>query len=568
MSNSYWNNIRTFIAGSRARGNIVDDDLDGITAGFDAVEVDVERSIKLATSSTDQVLTQSVSQRIAKYLVFDASGNITISAGTGADSGLRADLASIINGAGASLVAVEDAAGNFTEITVEAVLAELVSNLASTANAKGAALIGIEDAATNFTATDVEAALAEIIADLAAVTTGNGASKVGVEDSAGNFTGTTVETVLAEMASEAISGAPTYGGASSAGTDAYAATLPVSPGAYAAGQRFSFLADVDNTGACTANFNSIGAAPIKMADGSDPFDGAIQADSIAELEQDGTNFILLNPFYSSDPTTIKTTGDQAMADSLAVAGSLQSWDSGFPGIDFGSVGGKHWATSGATYDINNARYYNVGWKYNDNGYATLIQSNKADGTLIFYTAPENASGTGAVATFTERMRVSPSGVTIEGNTAWHAGNQQIIVKTADETVNNSSTLQNDDHFSSISLSANTLYKIEIDIELTNTVGAGFKIGWTFSQALADTGWANFLYDDSASGGANYYGGFSFASASIGLSDYENYGSKLTGYFKSNASNGGTLTITWAQDAATVGNTTMRIGSTLKLTKVG
>ena len=38
-------------------------------------------------------------------------GNITLSSGTGADSGLRADLASVANGAGASLVGVEDSAG-------------------------------------------------------------------------------------------------------------------------------------------------------------------------------------------------------------------------------------------------------------------------------------------------------------------------------------------------------------------------------------------------------------------------------------------------------------------------
>lgn len=96
-------------------------------------------------------------------------------------------------------------------------------------------------------------------------------------------------------ANQVVDNALCYGGASAAGTDTYAVNLAVSPGAYAAGQRYSFIADVANTGACTINFNTIGAADIKLQDGSDPYDGAIIANQLVELMYDGTNMVILNP---------------------------------------------------------------------------------------------------------------------------------------------------------------------------------------------------------------------------------------------------------------------------------
>jgi hypothetical protein len=116
-----------------------------------------------------------------------------------------------------------------------------------------------------------------------------------------NHTGVGDATALDEYASanQVVDNALTYGGASAAGSDTYAVSLTISPGAYAAGNRFQFIADVDNTGACTLNINSLGAKSIKLADGNDPFDGAIQASSIADVIYDGTNFILLNPWDSA-----------------------------------------------------------------------------------------------------------------------------------------------------------------------------------------------------------------------------------------------------------------------------
>jgi len=86
-----------------------------------------------------------------------------------------------------------------------------------------------------------------------------------------------------------------YGGASAAGTDTYAASLSRPPAAYETGREYSFKADVANTGACTINFNSLGAKSIKMLDGSDPYDGVIAINHFVQLKYDGTNMILQNP---------------------------------------------------------------------------------------------------------------------------------------------------------------------------------------------------------------------------------------------------------------------------------
>jgi len=85
-----------------------------------------------------------------------------------------------------------------------------------------------------------------------------------------------------------------YAGASAAGTDTYAVSLPINPVAYKAGQFYAFLTDVANTGACTVNFNAIGAKSIKLANGNDPETGDIQIGMVIVM-YDGTNMQLINP---------------------------------------------------------------------------------------------------------------------------------------------------------------------------------------------------------------------------------------------------------------------------------
>jgi len=119
-------------------------------------------------------------------------------------------------------------------------------------------------------------------------------------------TGVSDATALTDYASanQVVDNALTHGGASAAGTDTYAVNLAVSPGSYATKQRYQFVADVANTGACTINFSSVGAKSIKLANGNDPHDGAIQINSVADVVYDGTNFILINPFFTGGESLV------------------------------------------------------------------------------------------------------------------------------------------------------------------------------------------------------------------------------------------------------------------------
>ena len=104
----------------------------------------------------------------------------------------KTDLASTANAKGASLVGVEDVATQYTATTVEGCLTEALdaaqaaqatanaaapsADLASVVNGKGASLVGVEDAATQYTATTVEGCLTEALdAAQAAQATANAA---------------------------------------------------------------------------------------------------------------------------------------------------------------------------------------------------------------------------------------------------------------------------------------------------------------------------------------------------------------------------------------------------------
>jgi hypothetical protein len=74
--------------------------------------------------------------------------------------------------------------------------------------------------------------------------------------------------------------------------DTYVATLDPAPAAYETGQHYRFKANTANTGACTINFNSLGAKAIKKAAGgitTDLADNDIRAGQWVDVVYDGTN---------------------------------------------------------------------------------------------------------------------------------------------------------------------------------------------------------------------------------------------------------------------------------------
>jgi hypothetical protein len=92
-------------------------------------------------------------------------------------------------------------------------------------------------------------------------------------------------------------------------TDTYVATLFPAPVAYDTGQHYRFKANTANTGACTVNFNGLGAKTIKKAAGgitTDLADNDIRAGQWVDLVYDGTNMqmqsLLGNTVSSAAPS--------------------------------------------------------------------------------------------------------------------------------------------------------------------------------------------------------------------------------------------------------------------------
>lgn len=129
--------------------------------------------------------------------------------------------------------------------------------------------------------------------------------------------------------------------ASATGTDAYAITVSPAITAYASGQRFRFLTDVANTGACTLNVSGLGAKTIKKLRDQDTATGDIEATQIVEVVYDGTNFQMTSQIasetntdvqeYSADNTWTKPTGAKRVL--------VQAWAGGGGGGKGASNGG-------------------------------------------------------------------------------------------------------------------------------------------------------------------------------------------------------------------------------------
>lgn len=131
--------------------------------------------------------------------------------------------------------------------------------------------------------------------------------------------------------------APNNYGASSAGTDTYAITLSSAPAAYAAGQQYTFKADVANTGPATLNVNGLGAKTIKKDGTTDLDTNDILAGQIMLVEYDGTYMQLLSapsteslyPFGDGTDGNVTVAGTTTLTrdmyyNNLTVTGTLNT----------------------------------------------------------------------------------------------------------------------------------------------------------------------------------------------------------------------------------------------------
>lgn len=137
----------------------------------------------------------------------------------------------------------------------------------------------------------------------------------------------------------------------------------------------------------------------------------------------------------------------------------------------------------------------------------------------------------------------------------------IAYKTADETVNNSATLQSDNEML-LPMLVNTKYRLRSrclflsnatpDIKIGWSGPSGFTMNWSIIGFQSGT-FAAYAYD--ATGVPNIDG--------AGVNDEFFIDGTVT-----TSSTAGSLTMTWAQNTANASDTIMRAGSYIELAKIG
>lgn len=155
--------------------------------------------------------------------------------------------------------------------------------------------------------------------------TGDVLALVDISDTTDAASGTTKKWTWTDFLRELFT---TRFAADAGANDTYVATLAPVPAALVTGEHYRFKANTANTGACTINFNGLGAKTIKKAAGgitTDLADNDIRAGQWVDLVYDGTNMQMQStlgnaptasasgtPFElevaCSDETTALTTG--------------------------------------------------------------------------------------------------------------------------------------------------------------------------------------------------------------------------------------------------------------------
>jgi hypothetical protein len=111
--------------------------------------------------------------------------------------------------------------------------------------------------------------------------------------------------------------------------DTYVVTLVPVPAAYETGQHYRFKANTANTGACTVNFNALGAKTIKKAAGgitTDLADNDIRAGQWVDLVYDGTNMQMQSLLGNAPAGGVGGVGD-VVGPSSSTDNALARFDS-------------------------------------------------------------------------------------------------------------------------------------------------------------------------------------------------------------------------------------------------
>jgi len=158
---------------------------------------------------------------------------------------------------------------------------------------------------------------------------------------------------------------------------------------------------------------------------------------------------------------------------------------------------------------------------------------------------------------------APSGKVLSDSGAWQSPAGLIGFKTGDQSVVSSTTMQDDNHIAGISLEANALYAIEGYLSLTTPTTADFKMQLVFSQTPQEFRWSGLALggnlDDDDEGTGNLF---------FLQSDHTSGGSlQVRGFVYTNAADGGTVKLQWAQLSSVASQTTLGKGSYLKFQRL-
>ena len=169
---------------------------------------------------------------------------------------------------------------------------------------------------------------------------------------------------------------------------------------------------------------------------------------------------------------------------------------------------------------------------------------------------------------------APGKATAARQTVWSSAANAIsmvtnsVYKTADETVNNSTTLQNDDHLL-FSIAANEVWAF--DMFMYYTIASGNPgVKWAFTVPASCTGWyqtATVAANIDAGGGTNAIFSNAIATTSgftpTGLTSFliVHHGNIV------NSTNAGTIQFQWAQNAAVASDLKLKLGSYLSLKRL-
>ena|SRR5688572_20875385 len=131
------------------------------------------------------------------------------------------------------------------------------------------------------------------------------------------------------------------------------------------------------------------------------------------------------------------------------------------------------------------------------------------------------------------------------------------VKSADETVTSSTTLQNDDHLL-VSVAANTTYLLEMDFVFSANASGDLKT--TFTVPSGTTGALNMTSDAGTSTGV------SMTSTAVWDGTGTDEQARIWGRVVT-SSTAGTIRLQWAQNASFGTGTIIRNGSSLKIFRI-